>query len=72
MSGPRDGSIFQEYLTEKFLKIIVSALYEANVVSSSVAEPHHFSTAPAPRKIFDAAPAAPAQAPTLQYTKATF
>jgi hypothetical protein len=39
---------------------------------TSVAEPHHFYAAPAPGKIFDAAPAAPAQAPTLLYSKAKF
>jgi hypothetical protein len=45
---------------------------------SSVAEPHHFyaapapSSAPAPCENFDAAPAAPAPAPTLLYSKATF
>jgi hypothetical protein len=36
---------------------------------SSVAEPHHFYAAPAPGKIFDAAPA---PAPTLMYSKAEF
>jgi hypothetical protein len=35
---------------------------------NSVAKPHHFYTAPAPGKNFDAAPAAPA--PTLLYSKA--
>jgi hypothetical protein len=43
---------------------------------SSVAEPHHFYAAldPAPGKIFDAvpAPAAPAPAPTLLYSKKKF
>jgi hypothetical protein len=44
---------------------------------TSVAEPHHFSAAPAlaPGENFDAAPAAPAapaQAPTLLYSKAKF
>jgi hypothetical protein len=41
---------------------------------SSVAEPHHFYAAPAPGKNFDAAlaPAAPAPAPTLLYSKAKF
>jgi hypothetical protein len=34
-------------------------------VVNSVAEPHHFEAAPAPGKNFDAAPAAPAPAPTL-------
>jgi hypothetical protein len=38
-------------------------------VFSSVAEPHHFYVAPAPGKIFDAAPA---PAPTLFYNKAKF
>jgi hypothetical protein len=38
----------------------------------SVAEPHHFYAAPAPGKKFDAAPAAPALAPTLLYSKAKF
>jgi hypothetical protein len=40
----------------------------------SVAEPHHFYAAPdpAPGKNFDAAPAAPAPAPTLLYSKAKF
>jgi hypothetical protein len=36
-------------------------------VDTSVAEPHHFYVAPAPRKNFDAAPA-----PTLLYSKAQF
>jgi hypothetical protein len=38
----------------------------------SVAEPHHFYAAPAlaPGINFDAAPAAPAPAPTLLYSKA--
>jgi hypothetical protein len=43
-------------------------------LNSSVAELHHFYGAPAPGKIFDAAPAqaAPvAPAPTLLYRKAT-
>jgi hypothetical protein len=35
----------------------------------SVAEPHHFYTAPAPGKNFDAAPA---PAPTLLFSKAKF
>jgi hypothetical protein len=35
-------------------------------VITSVAEPHHFYAAPAPGKIFDAAPAA--AAPTLLYS----
>jgi hypothetical protein len=39
---------------------------------SSVAEPHHFYAAPAPSENFDAAPAAPAPAPTLLYSKAKF
>jgi hypothetical protein len=44
------------------------------IVSTSVAEPHHFNAAPAPGKNFDAAPApaAPAPAPTLMYSKAKF
>jgi hypothetical protein len=42
------------------------------VLISSVAEPHHFYVAPAPNKKFDAAPAAPAPAPTLLYSKAKF
>jgi hypothetical protein len=36
----------------------------------SVAEPHHFYAAPAPGENFDAAPAAPAPALTLLYSKA--
>jgi hypothetical protein len=43
---------------------------------NSVAESHHFYAAPAPGKIFDAAPApavpAPALAPTLLCSKAKF
>jgi hypothetical protein len=46
--------------------------FAANVVVLSVAEPHHFYAAPAPGKNFDAAPAAPALAPTLFYSKAKF
>jgi hypothetical protein len=46
------------------------------LVLFSVAEPHQFyaATAPAPGKNFDAAlaPAAPAPAPTLLYSKAKF
>jgi hypothetical protein len=38
----------------------------------SVAEPHHLFAAPAPGKNFDAAPAAPAPAPTLLYSETTF
>jgi hypothetical protein len=40
----------------------------------SVAEPHHFyaALAPALGKNFDAAPAAPAPAPTLLYSKTKF
>jgi hypothetical protein len=41
-------------------------------ISASVAEPHHFYAAPAPGENFDAAPAAPALAPTLLYSKAKF
>jgi hypothetical protein len=37
---------------------------------ASVAELHHFYAAPAPGKNFDAAPAAPAPAPTLLNSKA--
>jgi hypothetical protein len=42
--------------------------------NSSVAEPHHFYAAPALAlgENFDAAPAAPAPAPTLLYSKANF
>jgi hypothetical protein len=45
-----------------------------NNVLTSVAEPHHFyaAPAPAPGKNFDAAPAAPATAPTLLYSKTKF
>jgi hypothetical protein len=38
-----------------------------NMVSNSVAEPHHFYAAPAPGKNFDAAPAS-----TLLYSKTKF
>jgi hypothetical protein len=41
-------------------------------IFSRNAEPHHFYAAPAPGKNFDAAPAAPAPAPTLLYSKAKF
>jgi hypothetical protein len=40
------------------------------MVHSNVAEPHHFYAAPAPYENFDAAPAAPAPAPTLLHSKA--
>jgi hypothetical protein len=45
-----------------------------NIVSNSVAEPHHFYAPPAPGENFDAAPAAPAPAvaPILLYNKAKF
>jgi hypothetical protein len=39
------------------------------MVTTSVAEPHHFYAAPAPGENFDAAPA---PAPTLLYSKAKF
>jgi hypothetical protein len=42
------------------------------LVVISVTEPHHFYAAPDPGKNFDAAPAAPAPAPTLLYSKAKF
>jgi hypothetical protein len=40
------------------------------IITTSVAEPHHFYAAPAPFKNFDAAPdpEAPAPAPTLLYS----
>jgi hypothetical protein len=38
----------------------------------SVAEPHHFYAAPAPGKIFYAASAPAAPAPTIMYSKANF
>jgi hypothetical protein len=40
------------------------------IITTSVAEPHHFYAAPAPIKNFDAAPdpAVPAPAPTLLYS----
>jgi hypothetical protein len=44
----------------------------AEALLSSVAEPHHFYAAPAPGENFDAAPASPAPAPTLLYSKAKF
>jgi hypothetical protein len=42
------------------------------IQKTSVAEPHHFYAAPAPGENFDGAPApaAPARAPTLLYSKA--
>jgi hypothetical protein len=43
-----------------------------SVQKTSVAEPHHFYAAPAPGTNFDAAPAAPAPAPTLLYSKVKF
>jgi hypothetical protein len=74
--------------TKKTLKImlilILSFINTVKLVSrlilyfahkTSVAEPHHFYAAPAPGKNFDAAPAAPAvpaPAPTLLYSKAKF
>jgi hypothetical protein len=47
---------------------------EEKIVLTSVAEPHHFYATPAPAqgKNFDAAPAAPAPAPTLLYSKTKF
>jgi hypothetical protein len=42
------------------------------VHDTSVAKLHHFYAAPAPGENFDAAPAAPAPAPTLLYSKAKF
>jgi hypothetical protein len=43
-----------------------------SVCSCNVAEPHLLYAAPALIKNFDAAPAAPAPAPTLLYSKAKF
>jgi hypothetical protein len=42
------------------------------MLASSVAKPHHFYAAPAPGKKFKAAPAAPAPAPSLLYSKEKF
>jgi hypothetical protein len=44
------------------------------MINTSVVEPHHFYTAPAPGENFEAAPtpAAPAPAPTLLYSKTKF
>jgi hypothetical protein len=39
---------------------------------NSVAEPHHFSAAPAPGKNFAAAPDPAAPAPTILFNKAKF
>jgi hypothetical protein len=44
---------------------ILSAMQRTGISEISFAEPHHFYAAPAPGKNFDAAPAAPAPAPTL-------
>jgi hypothetical protein len=44
----------------------------AQSAKTSVAEPHQFHVAPAPGKNFDAAPAAPAPAPNLLYSKEKF
>jgi hypothetical protein len=49
---------------------LVCALSPTANLFSSVAELHHFYAAPG--KNFDAAPAAPAPAPTLLYSKAKF
>jgi hypothetical protein len=44
----------------------------SHALAGSVAESHHFYASPAPGKNFDAAPAAPAPAPTLLYSKTKF
>jgi hypothetical protein len=51
----------------QIINIIQKVYY---IVTSSVAELHHFYAAPGNN--FDAAPAAPAPAPTLLYSKANF
>jgi hypothetical protein len=38
------------------------------IITTSVAEPHHFYVAPAPIKNFDATPDSAAPAPTLLYS----
>jgi hypothetical protein len=51
---------------------LIQNIYSWNVlctVTNSVVEPHHFYSAPAPGKNFDAAPVT---APTLLYSKAKF
>jgi hypothetical protein len=59
-------------------KVIQSSIIEkphnksSRIENYSVSEPHHFYAAPATGKIFDTAPAAPAPAPTLLYSKAKF
>jgi hypothetical protein len=60
--------------SEKSVYIQVEPKSQRYILSilSSVAEPHYFYAAPAPGKNFDAAPADPAPAPTLLYSKAKF
>jgi hypothetical protein len=58
-----------------YTKTIFGSLLRLGTFIPSVAEPHHFYVAPDPGKNFDAAPAAPAApapAPTLLYSKAKF
>jgi hypothetical protein len=56
------------------LKFVLLEIGSKKYIISSVAEPHHFYAAPARGKNFDAAPAPadPAPASTLLYSKAKF
>jgi hypothetical protein len=55
-----------------FREALVDTLTCDQTLIDIVAEPHHFYTAQAPGKNFDAVPAAPAPAPPLLYSKSKF
>jgi hypothetical protein len=48
--------------------VITQFLLPFMIITTSVADPHHFYAAPAPIKNFDAAPDLAAPAPTLLYS----
>jgi hypothetical protein len=72
--GGRGHIIFGDKSIAIYCKVL-AFFFRNPLLSSSVAEPHHFYAAPAPGENFDAAPATPAlaaPAPTLLYSKAKF
>jgi hypothetical protein len=79
VGGNHDIADIAEY-SAKFEAIGAEALFEERLIEnlmtafSNVVEPHHFYADPAPGKNFNAAPAPadPAPAPTLLYSKANF
>jgi hypothetical protein len=65
--------VTKKYVPAHFIFIAFSSDQKGFTVfiglKTSVAELHHFDAASAPGKNFDAAPATPAPAPTLLYSK---